>query len=122
MGRFRKQMYDEHAHKFSTEESYEIAFKKVKRIKGFYSHLRIFVIVNAIILISNFSRNFTWSHIEVRGFENWQSYSTLFYWGIALLIHAFTVFGPDIFFNRDWEQKKIQKYMDKDAQNKNKWE
>ncbi|WP_394773977.1 2TM domain-containing protein [Flavobacterium sp.] len=122
MGRYRRHMYEDYKQELSTDESYNIAFKKVKRIKGFYSHLRVFVIVNAIILIANFSRNYTWNNVEIRGFENWQSYSTLFYWGIALLIHAFTVFGPDIFFNRDWEQKKIQKFMDKDAQNKNKWE
>jgi hypothetical protein len=115
-------MYEEHAHKFSTDESYNIAYRKVKRIKGFYSHLRIYIIVNAIIIISSLNRNFVGKNFEIRGFDNWQIYSTALFWGIGLLIHAFTVFGPDVFFSRDWEEKKIQKYMEKESQNKNKWE
>lgn len=122
MGRFRRQMFEEHAHKFSTDESYNLAYNKVKKIKGFYSHLRIYLIVNVIIIVSNLNRDFIGNYFHVNGLFDWHTYSTAIYWGIALLIHAFTVFGPDIFFNKDWEQKKIQEYMDKDAQNKNKWE
>lgn len=122
MGRFRRQMFEEHAHKFSTDESYNLAYNKVKKIKGFYSHLRIYLIVNVIIIVSNLNRDFIGNYFHVNGLFDWHTYSTAIYWGIALLIHAFTVFGPDIFFNKDWEQKKIREYMDKDAQNKNKWE
>lgn len=122
MGRYRRQMYEEYGHEFSNDESFNLAYKKVKRIKGFYSHLKVYIIVNAIIIISNLNRHYIGNHFELRGFQDWENYSTAFYWGIALVIHAFTVFGPDIFFGKDWEQKKIQKYMDRDAQNKNKWE
>ncbi|TPG42121.1 2TM domain-containing protein [Flavobacterium pectinovorum] len=122
MGRFRRRMYEEYAHEFSTDESYNIAYRKVKRIKGFYSHLKVYLMVNAIIIISGLNRGFVGNHFEVRGFNNWEIYSTAFYWGIALAIHAFSVFGRDLFFSDDWEQKKIQKYMEKEAQNKNKWE
>ena len=52
MGRFRKRMYEEYAQEFSTDESFNIAYKKVKKIKGFYSHLKIYIIVNVIIIIS----------------------------------------------------------------------
>lgn len=122
MGRFRRRMYDEYAQEFSNDDHFEIAYKKVKRIKGFYSHLKVYIIVNAIIIISNLNRDFIGSTFEVNGLLDWHTYSTAFYWGIALVIHAFTVFGPDLFFNSDWEQKKIQKYMDKEASNTNKWE
>ncbi|MFG4003760.1 2TM domain-containing protein [Flavobacterium aquidurense] len=122
MGRFKQRMYEDYRHEFSTDESYNAAYKKVKRIKGFYSHLKVYIIVNAFIIISSLNKGYIGNHFEVRGFNNWEIYSTAFYWGIALLIHAFTVFGPDVFFSKDWEQKKIQKYMEKEAQNKNKWE
>ncbi|MBF4487272.1 MULTISPECIES: 2TM domain-containing protein [unclassified Flavobacterium] len=128
MGRFRQRMYDEYRQEFSTDESYNIAYKKVKKIKGFYSHLKVYIIVNAIIIITSVNRNFVGydfnngNHFTIRSLNNWEIYSTALFWGIALLIHAFTVFGPDIFFGRDWEQKKIQKYMEREAQNKNKWE
>jgi hypothetical protein len=122
MGRCRKRMYEEYGHEFKNDESFEIAYKKVKRIKGFYSHLKVYIIVNIIIIVSNLNRDFIGNRFEVNGLENWHTYSTAFYWGIALLIHAFTVFGPDIFFNGDWEQRKIQKYMDKESSNTSKWE
>ena len=57
------------------------------------------------------------------GLLDWRTYSTAICWGVALVIHAFTVFGPDIFFSSEWEQKKIQKYMEREAQNNNtKWQ
>lgn len=123
MGRFRRRMYEDYRHEFSTDESYNIAYRKVKRIKGFYTHLKVYFIVNAIIIISSLNnRGFIGNHFEIRNFREWEVYSTAFYWGIALAIHAFSVFGPDIFFNKEWEDKKIKKYMEKEAQNKNKWE
>ncbi|MEZ0182986.1 MULTISPECIES: 2TM domain-containing protein [Flavobacterium] len=122
MGRFRRRMYEEYGDEFSTDENFNAAYRKVRRIKGFYSHLKVYIIVNIIIIISNLNNGFIGNRIEIRGFRDWEVYSTAFYWGIALAIHAFTVFGPDIFFNKDWEDRKIQKYMEKEAQNKKKWE
>ena len=122
MGRYRRRMYEEYGQEFNNDESFEIAYKKVKRIKGFYSHLKIYIVVNILIIISNLNRDFVGFRFHEDGLLNWHTYSTAFYWGIALLIHAFTVFGPDIFFNGDWEQRKIQKYMDKEASNTDKWE
>lgn len=122
MGRFRKHMYEEYRKEFENEEHFEIAYKKVKRIKGFYSHLKVYIIVNIIIIISNLNRDFIGSRFEGNGLLDWHTYSTALYWGIALVIHAFTVFGPDLFFNNDWEEKKIRKYMEKEADNTSKWE
>jgi hypothetical protein len=122
MGRYRRRMYEEYGQEFTNDESFNIAYRKVKKIKGFYSHLKVFIIVNLIIIVSNLSRDFSGLRFNDNGFLDWHTYSTAFYWGIALLIHAFTVFGPDIFFNRDWEQKKIQEYMSKQSANNNKWE
>ncbi|WP_163408309.1 2TM domain-containing protein [Flavobacterium ajazii] len=122
MGRFRKRFYEEYGQEFENNESFEIAYKKVKRIKGFYSHLKVYLIVNAIIIISNINRDFIGNRFNDSGLSDWHTYSTALFWGIGLLIHAFTVFGPDLFFGAEWEQKKIQKYMDKESQNTNKWE
>ncbi|SHM16208.1 2TM domain-containing protein [Flavobacterium saccharophilum] len=122
MGRFRTRMYEEYAQEFKNDESFERAYKKVKKIKGFYSHLKVYIIINVLIIISNLDGDFFGWNLQENSLLDWHTYSTAFYWGIALLIHAFTVFGPDIFFNGDWEQKKIQEYMDKEASNTNKWE
>ena len=122
MGRFRKRMYEYDAQEFTDDESYNIAYRKVKRIKGFYAHLRIYIIVNAIIIVTNLNRDIFGKDIIYNGLSNWHTYSTAFYWGIALLIHGLSVFGRDWFFSADWEKKKIQEYMDKEKGNTNKWE
>ncbi|WP_269237051.1 2TM domain-containing protein [Flavobacterium flavigenum] len=122
MGRCRRRFYEEYGQEFENDESFERAYKKIKRIKGFYSHLKIYLIVNAIIIFSNINRDFVGNRFDESGLFEWHTYSTAFFWGIGLLIHAFTVFGPDLFFGSDWEQKKIQKYMNKESQNTNKWE
>jgi len=122
MGRCRRRFYEEYGQEFENDESFERAYKKIKRIKGFYSHLKIYLIVNAIIIFSNINRDFVGNRFDESGLFDWHTYSTAFFWGIGLLIHAFTVFGPDLFFGSDWEQKKIQKYMNKESQNTNKWE
>lgn len=122
MGRFRTRMYEEYRQEFTNDEHFEIAYKKVKRIKGFYSHLKVYIIVNIFIIISNLNRDFIGNSFEASGLFDFHTYSTTFYWGIAVVIHAFTAFGPDLFFNSDWEQKKIRKYMDKESQHTNKWE
>lgn len=98
------------------ENRYEMAYKRVKRIKGFYVHLMVYVFVNAVIICSNYYGNsnedsFSWSL---------QTFSTAFFWGIGLVAHGLSVFGRDIFFGPNWEEKKIQELMDKDKNQK--WE
>ncbi|WP_289662325.1 2TM domain-containing protein [Flavobacterium panacagri] len=126
MGRFRRDMYEEYAGQnsgeFSTDENYNAAYKKVKKIKGFYSHLKVYIIVNIIIIASSLSRSHSNLEIDFSGLTQWHTYSTAFFWGIGLVAHGLSVFSSEWFFGSDWEHRKIQKYMDKEASNKNKWE
>lgn len=121
MGRFRRRMYEEFSQEYTKDERFHAAYRKVKRIKGFYSHLKIYVIVNIIIIASNLNGDFFRNGIHESGLFSWHTYSTAVFWGIGLVAHALSVFGRDIFFSDDWEQKKIQQYMNKEAAN-NKWE
>ena len=122
MERFKRDMYEENSNELTSDERYNIAYKKVKKIKGFYSHLQVYLIVNMIIIILNLKKDFFEKGVYDSGLLDWDTYSTALFWGIGLLAHAFSVFGSDIFFSRDWEQRKIQKYMEKEASNTNKWE
>lgn len=130
MGRFRRQFYDElereydkhYENDFHEDENYRAAYKKVKKIKGFYSHLKVYIIVNLIIIVSSLTRDNLHGGVDFSGLSQWHTYSTAFFWGIGLVAHGLSVFGSDLFFSSDWEQRKIQKYMDKDNSNKNKWE
>ena len=122
MGRYRRRMYDEYGHEFKNDEHFEIAYKKVKRIKGFYSHLKVYLIVNIILIVSNMNRDFLRIRFNENDLFDWETYSTAIFWGIALLIHAFTVFGPELFFGSNWEQRKIQEYMNQESHKSNKWQ
>ncbi|WP_119792476.1 2TM domain-containing protein [Flavobacterium anhuiense] len=126
MGRFRREMYEDYARQhlgeYTDDENYNAAYRRVKRLKRFYSHLKIFLIVNIIIIVSSLTRDNFNEGMDFSGLKEWHTYSTAFFWGIGLLAHALSVFGTDWFFGSDWEKRKIQKYMEKDAANKNKWE
>lgn len=87
---------------------YKNAQKKVKDIKGFYVHLLVYLFVNLAILIMKSGSLFFW---EGRNFWN---YSTAFFWGIGLMAHWAGVFGPNIFFGKSWEERKIKELMEKD--------
>ncbi|GAA4321806.1 2TM domain-containing protein [Pontixanthobacter gangjinensis] len=94
---------------YKKEFSYKAAQKKVKDIKGFYVHLLIFIVINsAILVLSTRDTGF------IQGLTEWSNYSTIFFWGIGLLAHWAGVFGPNIMFGKNWEEKKIRELMDKD--------
>lgn len=117
MGRYRRRMlgtYQDEAN--SPDELYNLAYKRVKRIKGFYVHALVYVLVNAFIIFSNFDRSNSGTEI----FANWETWSTALFWGIGLSAHGLSVFGRDLLFGSDWEEKKIQQFMKKDQSEK--WE
>jgi hypothetical protein len=88
----------------------EIALKKVKRIKGFYIHLLVYIVVNIFIVYVN-----TKFQSETnKEFWRWQTFSTALFWGIGLLVNGLSVFGTDMFFGTDWEDKKIKQFMEKE--------
>jgi len=117
MGRFRKYKLENFQEEgFNPDAQYEAAHKRVKRIKGFYIHVLVYVFVNAFIIISSYMR----SRIGAEVFLRWETFSTALFWGIGLLAHGLSVFGRDIFFGTNWEEKKIQEFMDKDKSKK--WE
>ena len=96
-----------------TNEEYYIAYKRVKRIKAFYTHLIVYVFVNLYLI---FNRRFEASSNEI--FYELHTYSTAFFWGIGLLAHGLSVFGREIFFGSNWEERKIKEYMNKDKYNR----
>jgi hypothetical protein len=93
-------------------QKYIRAQKKVKKIKGFYSHLIVFIIIN--LFLSGFT---IYGYMD-RGYEFTEAitkfgvYSTAFFWGIGLFFHWMGVFGFKSLFSSNWEERKIKEYMD----------
>lgn len=94
---------------FNHKERYQIAVKRVKRIKGFYTHAIIFAVVNLVFVYINF-QNLN----EGESYFQWRNFITFSFWGIGLLAHAGSVFLPSLIFGKNWESKKIKELMDKD--------
>ncbi|MCZ8196604.1 MAG: 2TM domain-containing protein [Flavobacterium sp.] len=96
---------------------YENALKRVKKVKGFYTHLIVYVVINIMIIIvniQNLDKEDSYFQIE--------NFFTAFFWGIGLLSHALSVFGPNLFLGKDWEDKKIKELMEKENSNQQKWQ
>jgi galactitol-specific phosphotransferase system IIC component len=102
---------------FEDQVRLEKARKKIKSIKGFYSHFAAYVVVNIILLIMHAT---DMKQGEV--FWHWTTFSTPFFWGIGLACHAFGVFGTDVFLGADWEERKIREFMDKKPGTGKRWE
>lgn len=94
---------------FIEEERYFRAKKRVKEIQGFYWHLFWYLAVNIFLWIMIYR-----GLDEGESFFTFGHFSTAFFWGIGLLAHWTGVFGKHLVFSKNWEERKIREYMDKD--------
>ena len=92
---------------FQKDERYYAAQKRVKSIKGFYIHFTVYVFVNIFLCIQIYlsSKNEFW---------RWESFTVVLSWGIGILAHGTSVFGSNLLFGKNWEDRKIQELMEKD--------
>ena len=89
------------------QEKYEQAKNKVKSIKGFYTHLLVYVVINVMILAVSAQ------HKTLENFFTFSTFFTAISWGIGLLAHAFGVFGHNLILGKDWEERKIKELIEK---------
>lgn len=96
---------------FNEEERYYQAKKRVEQIKGFYGNLISYIVLNIFFLILNIvtSPNHLWF------------YWPLLWWGLGVIFHGMRVFGYSPFFNKDWEERKINEFIEKENRNKQNW-
>ncbi len=75
------------------------AQKRVKELKGFYTHLAIYAVVISFLFF-----------IDLSDGGNWWFYWPAFGWGIAVAIHGISL-GK---IGEDWEARKIKEIMEKE--------
>jgi hypothetical protein len=94
------------------EERYFQAKKKVSEIRGFYGNLSAYIFVNLGFLVINLltSPNELWFFWPMLG------------WGVGVAIHGLRVFNYMPFLGKDWENRKIQEFMEQEKEQKNNWE
>jgi len=90
------------------QEAYERAKKRVEAKFGFYIHLSVYIVVNLLLVVINFSTStqYLWFKWPLMG------------WGIGLFFHALSVFlfstGSAI------KDQMIEKEIQREAQRKQK--
>jgi len=98
------------------QEKYIKAQKRVEEIKKFYKHLAVYIIINVFLVGIKMVKDFENTQSIIAAFSSIRIGSLWFWWGIGLAIHAFKVFGYEMLFGKNWEEKKIKELMDKDSE------
>ncbi len=98
----------------SIEEKRMRAKQRIEELKGFYIHLVVYVLVNLFITVSKLVANFNNGENFGEAFWDFGTFAVWIFWGIGLMFHAIKVFSLNPFFGRDWEERQIQKYMEED--------
>jgi Na+/melibiose symporter-like transporter len=87
------------------EDKVAKARARVRRMRGFYSNLISYFLVNIVLIVINLvtSPNHLWF------------YWVTLIWGIILVVQAFNVFTlRDQFLGDTWEEKKIKELLEKE--------
>ncbi|OUS01994.1 histidine kinase [Flavobacteriales bacterium 33_180_T64] len=92
------------------DDSYVRARKHVQEVKEFYYSLISYVVVIPFLIFINYktSWSFQWFWFPMFG------------WGMGVIFHAYKVYVNDGVLGRNWERKKIEKFMHEE-ENKNHW-
>ena len=98
------------------EIKYREALKRVKKIKGFYTHAIVYVFVNIMIVFLNV-KNLD----PGETYFQFKNFMTAFFWGIGLVAHGLSVFVPNWIMGQNWEERKIKEFMEKEKNNQNQW-
>lgn len=83
------------------EQIYEAATERVKQKKEFYTHLALYIVINALLVViwAMTSRAYPWFVWPLSG------------WGIGILFHALEVF---VFHKPSaWEKRQVEKEAEK---------
>jgi ABC-type phosphate transport system permease subunit len=100
--------------------SFNKAKKRLDQLKGFYTHLTAYCIVNCVLLIVYFySKESLFqgtSNDEFVLWVDWNVILTPLIWGAFLVAHAACVFKWSFPFLKRWEERQIKKFMEKENQ------
>lgn len=79
----------------------QLAFAKVRKIRGFYIHLAQYVVVIGVLAVINLVNQ------PSRLWFFWPAMG----WGIGILAHAAATFELVPFFGPAWERKQVEKHL-----------
>lgn len=104
---------------FRKEDAYVRAKHHADKLKSFYVHVVIYLVLNTCLTTFKIFRNINNGETFNEAFFDFSTLITWALWGIGLALHAFSVFGLPFLLGKNWEQKKIEKLMKEEEQNTN---
>ena len=94
------------------DSNYLRAKKRVEKLKGYYSHLMVYIIINTIISVFAIINDMRDGNSFQEALFNGGNFKLWFWWGIGIAFHTYGVFGHRLLFmNKDWEDRKIKEFM-----------
>jgi len=92
---------------YMSDLKYERAKEHVEKLKGFYTHLAIYLLMIPFFIFLNFrSTGFPWAIFSIIG------------WGFGIAGHAMETFNYNPLLGKNWEEKKMKEFMEEDDTNK----
>lgn len=90
------------------------AKKRVEELKGFFTHLMVFAFINTMIIVIKIVGTIYNGESFMGPIWHFSTFATPLFWGIGLAFHGLKVFGSNRFLGRQWEQRQIQKFLEED--------
>ena len=84
------------------DEQLQRARQHVRKLRGFYIHLLVYLVVNVVLVVVNL----------VVGRPIWFFWATVG-WGIGLLAHGLGI-GRWKFLGKEWEERETREYLDRE--------
>ena len=97
------------------------AKKRVEELKGFYWHLASYLIVNLVITTFKIVRNLSEGETFGEAFWDFGTFAIWFFWGIGLFFHGAKVFGTIPILGKEWEERQIRKFIEKEKREADKY-
>lgn len=104
-----------------TVDKKERAKKRVEELKGFYIHFMVYILVNIMISLVILVSEMHNGESFFEALWDFSIISTWLFWGIGLFFHGIKVFSYNPFFNKEWEERQIQKYIEDDKRKSEKY-
>ncbi|MDH7447086.1 2TM domain-containing protein [Aquimarina sp. 2201CG14-23] len=98
---------------FEEQKRYERAKERVDELKKFYNNLFSYIVIIGFLAGLNYYLN-EWRN----AWFLWAAFG----WGIGLAFHAVKAYRLNPMFDKDWEERRIRKYMDEEDNEKQLWE
>ncbi|GHC53263.1 2TM domain-containing protein [Ulvibacter litoralis] len=94
----------------NNDNKYYKAKKQVREIKKFYTTLMMYLIfISGLAMLNYYTNEFRYPWFL------WAAFG----WGIGLFFQGVKAFQWNPFYGKDWEERKIKEFMDKDSDDEN---